>query len=118
MYNHDLVIADSYDNEWKSWEMAITTNGFLYDYKAKAWNDGKFAYLNRCWCRVEMMYAANIPLSEDTADRLKYFTAGLLQAVKANRRPHYLYGTREKMKGRPPMSLEPLRMHSLISTIH
>jgi hypothetical protein len=55
------------------------------------------------------MYAANIPLSEDTADRSKYFTAGLLQAVKANRRPHYLYGTREKMKNGSPISLDPLR---------
>jgi hypothetical protein len=103
------IIADSYDNEWKSWDMIPTTNGYLHDYKAKAWSDGDYAYLNRCWCRVEMMYAANIPLSEDTADRSKHFTAGLLKAVKANRRPHYLYGTREKMINGAPISLETLR---------
>jgi hypothetical protein len=103
------VIADSYDNEWKSWELIPSVRGFLYDYRSKAWSDGQYAYLNRCWCRVEMMYAANVPLSEDTADRSKHFTAGLLEAVKANRRPHYLYGTREKMSNGAPISLPPLR---------
>jgi hypothetical protein len=55
------------------------------------------------------MYAANVPLNEDTADRSKHFTLGLLQAVKANRRPHYLYGTNERMTNRAPTSLPPLR---------
>ena len=56
-----------------------------------------------------MMYAANIPLNTDTDNRSKHFTAGLLQAVKANRRPHYLYGTWEKMRNGAPIALEPLR---------
>ena len=103
------VIVDSYDSEWKSWDLPPVISSWFKEYKAKAWNDCQYAYLNRCWCRVEMMYAANVPLSEDTADRSKYFTAGLLQAVKANRRPHYLYGTREKMLNGPPIALEPLR---------
>jgi len=103
------VIADSYDNEWKSWDLPPTMSNWLTTYKAKAWSDGPYAYLNRCWCRVEMMYAANVPLSDDTVDRSKNFTAGLLQAVKANRRPHYLYGTRENLCSGAPIALEPLR---------
>jgi hypothetical protein len=103
------VVVDSYDNEWKSWNLPPTISNYFKEYKAKAWNDGNFAYLNRCWCRVEMMYAANVPLSADLSSRSKCFTAGLLQAVKANRRPHYIYGTREKMTNSAPMGLPPLR---------
>ena len=103
------IVVDRYDNEWKSWNLPATTSGIFKDYKALAWNDGDYAYLNRCWCRVEMMYAANVPLSADTLDRSKHFTAGLLQAVKDNRRPHYLYGTYDKMKYRAPIALPPLR---------
>lgn len=103
------VIADSFDNEWESWDLPPTVSSWFKEYNAKAWNDGQHSYLHRCWCRVEMMYAANVPLSEDTAQRSKHFTAGLLQAVKANRRPHFLYGTQEKMKTRAPTALPPLR---------
>ena len=89
--------------------MITSLRGFIYDYKAKAWNDGPYAYLNRCWCRVEMMYAANIPLCRDISGRKQHFKAGLDAAVKAKRRPHYLYGTSEKMKYLPPHALPPLR---------
>jgi len=103
------IIADNYDNEWESWNLPISISNWFKEYEAKAWNDGQYAYLNRCWCRVEMMYAANVPLNEDTVDRSKHFTAGLLSAIKGNRRAHYLYGMKERMDIRPPISLPPLR---------
>ena len=103
------IVADSFDNEWKSWHLPLTISNWYKEYMARAWNDGEFGYLNRCWCRVEMIYAANVPLSDDTADRSQHFTAGLLEAVKVNRRPHYLYGTREKMRNGAPRALPPLR---------
>jgi metallo-beta-lactamase class B len=56
-----------------------------------------------------MLFAANIPLCEDSAERVKNFSGGLAEAVKKNRRPHYLYGTYEKMMGITPQALEPLR---------
>ena len=87
------VVADSYDNEWKDWQYPSSVSNWYQQYKAKAWNEGDYAYLNRCWCRVEMMYAASVPLYADVNDRVKHFIAGLAQAVKDNRRPHYLYGT-------------------------
>ena len=103
------VIADSYDNEWKSFKLSLLGSNLFEDYKAKSWYDGPYAYLNRCWCRVEMLFAANIPLCEDSAERVKNFSGGLAEAVKKNRRPHYLYGTYEKMMDITPQALEPLR---------
>ena len=103
------VIADSSDNEYKSWQLPSTISNWYTEYKAKAWNDGPFSYLARAWCRVEMMYAANVPLCSDVDSRIQQFTAGLAEAVKAHRRPHYLYGTYDKMKKGPPKGLPPLR---------
>ena len=105
----DLVLTVITDNEWNEWEFPSSIDNWYKDYKSKSWNDGDYAYLNRCWCRVEMMYAANVPLYNDTDIRLKKFTAGLANAIKSNRRPHYLYGTFEKMGNRPPIALPPLR---------
>ena len=31
------------------------------EYGSPGWNQGVHSYLNRAWCRVEMMYASNIP---------------------------------------------------------
>ena len=55
------------------------------------------------------MYAASVPLCGDVDDRVKHFIAGLAQAVKASRRPHYLYGTQDKMINGTPIGLPPLR---------
>ena len=41
------VVADSYDNEWKDWELPSLISNWYKDYKAKAWNEGDYAYLNR-----------------------------------------------------------------------
>jgi hypothetical protein len=105
----DLVLTVITDNQWNEWKFPSSIDNWYKDYKSKSWNDGDYAYLNRCWCRVEMMYAANVPLYNDTDIRLKNFTAGLANAIKSNRRPHYLYGTKEKMTNMAPIGLPPLR---------
>ena len=66
-------------------------------YAAPAWNVGDSAYVNRSWCRMEMFYAANIPIQTEKAfeERLEKFDAGLKYALQVGRRPHLLYGTRE-----------------------
>jgi hypothetical protein len=75
--------------------MNSTTAGWLVDYKAAAWRVGPHAYLSRSWCRMEMFYAANIPLREDNETRMCKFEKGLKHAATHGRRPHLLYGTRE-----------------------
>lgn len=114
----DLVltpVVDSYTGEWKSWELpspgATLLEDYL-DYKAKSWFGGQFSHLSRSWLRVDMMYASNLPLNEDTDVRIKNFTSELSQAVRSNRRPHYIYGTREKMTHGLPLLLPPLYLNS------
>ena len=48
--------------------------------------------MHRAWCRLEMLYAANIPLNEHNHARISTFQAGLQVAALDDRRPHYLYG--------------------------
>ena len=102
----DLILTNVYDTqEWD--EPSVWTNIFD-EYKSPAWNGTDYAYLNRSWCRVEMLYAANIPLEKDSAARMTKFKAGLLSSMQAGRRPHLLYGTREYV-GYNPMQLPPLQ---------
>jgi hypothetical protein len=56
-----------------------------------------------------MLYAANIPLENDSAGRMEKFKLGLLSSVQAGRRPHLLYGTHEHKKGFYPIHLQPMR---------
>lgn len=74
------------------------TGGLFGKFKAKLWNEGPTAYLNRAWCRVEMFYASVIPpMGEKTyiEERAAKFTAGLAAHFSQGRRAHALYGTRE-----------------------
>ena len=104
----DLILTNLYDTQ--DWcEPSIWSNKFD-EYKSPAWNGNDNAYLNRGWCRVEMLYAANIPLERDSAARTTKFKAGLLSSMQAGRRPHLLYGTREhKLVGYNPIQLPPLQ---------
>eukprot|EP01038_Epipyxis_sp_PR26KG_P003957 gene3957-5674_t len=80
------------------------------EYKSPAWNSNDYAYLNRGWCRIEMMYAANIPLENDNPQRIAKFKAGLLNSIQNGRRPHLLYGTRESsIITCPPRHLPPMQ---------
>lgn len=56
------------------------------------WNGGPQAYLNRAWCRVEMMYAAHVPplKSSGSSPRHELFDGKLSQSCKINLRPHFL----------------------------
>ena len=91
------------------WAYRASSNGPYVDYKAYAWNDGNFAYLNRGWCRTEMLYAANIPLSDQARQKSSHFCHGLKVSYENGRRPHYLFGTREDRLIINPLQLPPLQ---------
>jgi hypothetical protein len=79
------------------------------DYKAPLWSEGNFAYVNRGWCRVEMFYAANIPLLPCDETRKKKFAGGVYHQIVNGRRAHLLYGDYEHNKLLQPMVLSPLQ---------
>jgi hypothetical protein len=104
----DLILTNVYDTQ--EWVLPSIYYNIFNDYKSPAWNGNDYAYLNRGWCRVEMLYAANIPLEKDSAARMTKFKAGLLSSMQAGRRPHLLYGTKEhKRVGHNPTQLPPLQ---------
>lgn len=104
----DCIVTPIYDEDHESWEIVDSWRGMFVAYEAKAWRHGDYAYLNRAWCRVEMFFAANIPLRPDTLDRARNFEAGLKVAILSGRRPHILYGSREHSR-RSLKILEPLQ---------
>ena len=104
----DLILTNVYDTQ--DWDEPSIWSNIFDEYKSPAWNGNDYAYLNRGWCRVEMLYAANIPLEKDSAARMTKFKAGLPSSMQAGRRPHLLYGTKEhKLVGYNPIQLPPLQ---------
>jgi hypothetical protein len=104
----DCIFTPIVDPDWQEWELGNYVD-IYEEYKAKNWNDGNFAYVNRGWCRVEMFYAANIPLLESNVERKEKFAGGLLYHLNNNRRAHLLYGNYEDEKNAQPKVLAPLQ---------
>jgi len=109
----DTIITPIVDNAFREWELELSGKGYFEDYKAAAWREGNYAYVNRSWCRMEMLYAANVELHEatlgGTSPRLNKFKKGLRYAAKNGRRPHLLFGTRELATNRSFIIMEPLQ---------
>ena len=114
MRSSDCIFTPIPDPDWERWgsDLRVVKNWFE-DYKAPVWVDGKYAYLNRAWCRLEMLLAANLDLlreDEQQVPRSDKFAGGLKIAAKRNYRPHLLYGTRENQRaGAQPIMVEPLQ---------
>lgn len=108
----DCLFTPIVDKDHMSWEMPSNLTpvlGYYADYKSTGWNLGPKGYLNRSWCRLEMMYAANIPPLYETPAKLDMFTAGLKFARQRGRRLHVLYGTKESETMTAPIALPPLQ---------
>ena len=113
----DCIFTPIVDRDWRQWNAAVETiKNWLEDYRAPLWCDGQYAYVNRAWCRMEMLYAANLDLHADVEQRRSKFAAGLRIAAERNFRPHLLYGHRESQTVRVlPLQLPPLQ-NSFAST--
>ena len=93
---HDKGLGDWYD------KIDLITNWFD-QYGSPAWKEGIHSYLNRGWCRVEMMYATNIPLMESSPERLSKLSPLLRQ-----RRVQVIYGSNEQKRNMQPVVLPPM----------
>lgn len=106
----DCIFTPIYDPNWDIWDFPNgMINNIYEDYKAKLWNDGDYAYINRGWCRVEMFYAANIPLLFSNDHRISKLVAGLKLHANNGIRPHLLYGDKEHNQIQPPKILPPIQ---------
>jgi hypothetical protein len=110
----DAMFTPIVDLEDGTWDFpAVGFKGQLVAYKAKEFSGAPNGYLNRAWCRIEMMDSALVPLRAESVleERLKCFKVGLLHALRNGRRSHVLYGTRESRFYSQPIALPPL-LHS------
>jgi hypothetical protein len=112
---YDCLLTPIYDENHDSWIMS--TSGSLFeDYESTEWRGTDCSYVNRGWCRVEMFSGANIPLKENSSERKEKMKAGLLYHRSEGRRPHFLFGSKDKMEV-APRALEPLQ-NSVFETYH
>ena len=87
---------------------ASAVNNFYDGYQVISWN-GNVGYTKKAWCRLEMFYAANIPITLNTPARVSKFRHGLYHHASNNVRPHLLYGTSEMENLQQPKLLPPLQ---------
>jgi hypothetical protein len=95
-------IVDSSNN----WKYTETGNGVFVDYQAASWNSDRNSYMHRGWCRLEMLYGANLPVTF-SKQKGASFRGAFRACVDADRRPHYLFGTQEVLDKRRPLLLGP-----------
>lgn len=119
IYHCDMILTVIVDDDHKSWSIGNSAEDSYLMYKSKLWTEqgSNKAYLNRAWCRVEMLYAATIPLEEYqfSEERLKKIDSGLKTAMLNGNRVHMLYGSKESFDDLFPIILPPLKYSNLKS---
>jgi hypothetical protein len=105
----DCLLTPIYDADHAS-RMSLTSCNSSFDFnRSPGWNGNPYSYLNRGWCRVEMFYGSNIPLSNNGEERRQKMKTGLLYHRSRGRRPHFLYGSSDLAGRRGPQLLGPLQ---------
>jgi hypothetical protein len=104
----DCIFTPIYDGHHKDWNFPSNEDNIFDAYKSQAWNGHPLSYMNRSWCRIEMFYAANIPILEDNDERKNRMTAELRAHREKGKRPHIIYGTKDFAALRLPQVLPPL----------
>ena len=109
----DCILTPIYEDNTSlsAWSLSKSNHSWFEDYKAAAWNSGPYSYLNRAWCRVEMLYAANIPIipKQSNENRLRKFEGGLKVRLNGGERPHILFGTKQLVENYPLIFVQPLQ---------
>lgn len=126
----DILFTPIVDYKWNTWDYGTQgmqsptqsvddhphqVNNWFEGYKAETFRGTPFSYLSRAWCRVEMLFAANIPFLNNKMERDRI--AGFMGALKENSlrgiRSHVLYGTKEHKEG-SGVRFMPTLTHSFI----
>jgi hypothetical protein len=91
-------------------------------YSSLAWKGGDSSYLQQAVCRLEIVLGANTPfLKVNTEERMKKLigkTTTLVYHRTMERRPHFLYGTKESKSDGVPYCLPPLTRFNFDYQLH
>jgi hypothetical protein len=116
----DCIFTPVYDANPNGWKLPTQIEDIYTEYASPIWVGTSHSYLNRFWCRVEMFYAANIPLfnpppvsngDEQPSVELRRtkFAKGFAFQMKEGRRPHILFGSYESYHNHSPFIMPPLQ---------
>ena len=115
----DCIFTPVVDLEFDKWhypEQTHTNLGHrLVNYASEAFSGPNqyTAYMQRAWCRLELLYAGYLPCWK-TGDkryddaRHNRMSGGLYVAAKHGLRAHFLYGTKEDQSGMGLIKLPPM----------
>lgn len=79
---------------------------YYEDYRIRSWN-GENGYLSRAWCRLEMFFASQVPLTQKKR-RANTFRFGMQLFISTGRRPHLLFSSSQMLKKLSPVILPPI----------
>jgi hypothetical protein len=105
----DCLLTVIHDADHASWTSPTTVVSIFDVERSTGWSGNAFAYLSRGWCRVEMFYGSNIPLTDDNEKRRQKMRVGLLHHRSRGRRPHFLYSSKRKAGRQGLTALPPLQ---------
>ena len=82
------------------------SNDIYADYDCKSWNDAYTGYINRAWCRLEILVSKSMVLNP-ARDSLEITKHALKSAVRNSQRPHFVFGYRESFANSLPVLTQP-----------
>lgn len=95
--------------------LAVLTRTNCLNNRKQVENAGHSGYLNRGWCRLEMLYNSFIPLSKVSQLKQKYVKRAVDHAFDIKRRPHFVFGANELAEGKSPL-IVPAQQRSSLTT--
>lgn len=129
IYDPDIIHAFKFNSDTRYYihsEMYGPIHNYFNEYPAQLWCSGPDSYLSRGWCRLEMCFAAALPVALDHAHqqlgreehydpegnrvilyppRLDKLSGNLRLNTLDGRRPHLIYGSYESLARQAPTIL-------------
>jgi hypothetical protein len=107
----DCVFTPLFEKNPASSEIFTDDLKLYEEYSIPPWVGTPDSYLSRAWCRLEMLYAASVPLVEDHNELIRgdKFAGGLSHFRKEGFRPHVVYSTIESATNQGPFILPPFQ---------
>ena len=101
IYLSDCLLTPIVDDNANTWSYDPNKFNALTDYRSPSFFRGSHCFLNRAWCRLEMFFAANLPVKncgfrKQVSKSMQLFTLN-------GARPHFLYGTKESLEEWDPV---------------
>lgn len=103
----DCMLTPLYDSN-ENWQPTSQIKNFFEDCDALPWRGNDHSYLNRAWCRIEMLYCSSVPILKDINkenSRRKHFAGVMNDFINRYQRPHILYANYLQKHKNPPIIL-------------